>query len=72
MSNQILALTASAITINHLAALLEENDIPYLIKDHTESARLAGFGSLQNDVDLYVQEEDQEKVQMLIKDLPGV
>ena len=69
MNEPIKLLTGSTITIQHVAALLGQNNIPSLIKDNTESARLAGFGSMQNDVDLYVNTVDLEKAQQLITDL---
>lgn len=69
MNEPIKLLTGSTIKIQHVAALLGQNNIPSLIKDNTESARLAGFGSMQNDVDLYVNTVDLEKAQQLITDL---
>lgn len=68
MSERLSILTSSAITINRVATLLEENGIPCQIRDNTESARLAGFGSFQNDVELFVDSADAEKAQELIAD----
>jgi hypothetical protein len=50
-----------------MAQLLEEADISYIIKDNAESARLAGFGSSANNVDLLVLEEDWQKAAEIIK-----
>jgi len=73
MSNHVRLLTSSAITINRIVALLEEQGIPSVIRNNVESARLAGFGSAQNDVDLLVEESDfmqaKEIVEEFYKDL---
>ena len=73
MSNHVRLLTNSAITINRIVALLEEQGIPSVIRNNVESARLAGFGSAQNDVDLLVEESDfmqaKEIVEEFYKDL---
>lgn len=68
MSERLSILTSSAITINRVAALLEESGIACQIRDNTESARLAGFGSFQNDVELFVDVADAEKAQEVIAD----
>jgi hypothetical protein len=67
MSEFVRVLTSSLITINRVASILEEKDIPALIKDNTESARLAGFGISQNEVDLYVKKSDFEKAKKVIQ-----
>jgi hypothetical protein len=67
MSEFVRVLTSSLITINRVASILEEKDIPALIKDNTESARLAGFGISQNEVDLYVKKLDFEKAKKVIQ-----
>jgi len=67
MNKLIRILTDSEITVNRLAALLEENHISTHRKDNVESARVAGFGIPQNSVDLYVQESDAEKAQKIIE-----
>ncbi len=66
MSNYIKAYTSSAITINRLAELLEKENITFLIKDRKESARLAGFGSTGDDVELHVLESEADKVRPII------
>ncbi len=68
MSEFVRLLTSSLITVNRIALVLEQKDIPALIKDNTESARLAGFGSPQNDVDLYVNKSDFEKARKVIQE----
>ena len=67
MSEFARVLTSSLITINRVASILEEKDIPALIKDNTESARLTGFGISQNEVDLYVKKSDFEKAKKVIQ-----
>jgi hypothetical protein len=67
MSEFVRLLTSSLITINRVASILEEKDIPALIKNNTESARLAGFGTQQNDVDLFVNKSDFEKAKKVIQ-----
>lgn len=66
MEQHVRILTSSAITIQRVAALLEEAGIAVLIKDHTESARLAGFGSAQNNVDLLVDSGDSERARAIL------
>lgn len=69
MNEHIRILTNSSITINRIASILEENSISTLIKDNTESARLAGFGTSQNNVDLFVNKSDFEKANKIIEEL---
>ncbi|SHJ19276.1 Putative signal transducing protein [Mesonia phycicola] len=59
-------LTDSSIIVNRIAYLLQDNNIDYKIKDNVESARLAGFGSPNNNVELYVLKNDLEKSKVLI------
>lgn len=67
MSEFVRLMTGNLITINRVANILEQKDIPSLIKDNTESARLAGFGTPQNDVDLYVNKLDFDKAKNAIQ-----
>jgi hypothetical protein len=67
MKEHVRILTDSAIVINRIAQILDENKIPSLIKDNFESARLAGFGSSPNEVQLYVYESDVDKAKKIIK-----
>lgn len=68
MKEHVKILTGSSITINRIAFLLDQKNIPTLIKDNVESARLAGFGTAQNDVDLYVYESDFENAREIIEE----
>ena len=67
MNNHVKILTDSAIIINRIAQLLDEEDIPSMIKDNVESGRLAGFGTSSNDVELYVFQSDIDRAEMIIK-----
>ncbi|HEY5689412.1 MAG TPA: DUF2007 domain-containing protein [Yeosuana sp.] len=68
MDKFIKILTSSSIIINRIAFLLDQRNIATLIKDNVESARLAGFGTTQNDVELYVHNSDFESAQKIIKE----
>lgn len=58
--------TSSLIIINSLRNLLEENNITSLVKNHPESARLAGFGSSMDSVELYILTKDLERSQPIL------
>ena len=60
--------TDLSIIANRLQDILKEHNIPSFIKDHIESARLAGFGSFQNSVDLYILSTDVERATSIISD----
>ncbi len=66
MNNYIKAYTGSAITVNRLADLLQKENIAFIIKDRNESARLAGFGSTGDDVELHILESDVDKAQPIV------
>jgi len=68
MNDLVRLTTKSMLIINTLAALLEQNGIPTLIRNHNDSARLAGSGTLPNDVDLYVNPADLEPAQKLLRE----
>ena len=67
MKEHVRIFTDSAIVINRIAQILDENKIPSLIKDNVESARLAGFGASPNEVELYVYESDIDHAKKIIK-----
>lgn len=69
MGEHVKLLTSSSINVNRVAALLDQNNIPSLIKDNVESARVAGFGISQNSVDLYINRTDLERAQALVAEL---
>ena len=56
----------NVVETQRLKALLEENNIFPIIKDESESARLAGFGSAPMMQQLWVVKSDIEKAKSLI------
>ena len=66
MNQYVKAYTGSMITVNRLAQLLEQENIVVLIKDRKESARLAGFGSTGDDVELHIFESDVDKARPIL------
>ncbi len=58
--------TGSSITVRLLSDLLERKQIDTIIKDNEESARLAGFGSYRENVELLVDEYDLRKATAVI------
>jgi len=69
MNKHVRILTSSAIIVQGAAQSLKEQGIVYFIKNINESGRLAGFGTLPDEVELYVLESEAEKALELIKDL---
>lgn len=69
MKEHIRILTDNSIFINRVSHILDENKIPSLIKDNAESARLAGFGTSSNEVELYVYQSDVEESKRIIKSI---
>ena len=67
MNEHVKILTDNAIVINRIVALLDEEKIPSIVKDNAESARLAGFGTSSNNVELYVYKSDVNGAEMIIK-----
>ncbi len=66
MEEQIKIFTGSLIVTNRIASLLDENKISTRIQNNMDSGRLAGFGTLENDIDLYVQNSDFESAQKIL------
>ena len=56
----------SMITLRALEKYLDDEKIPSLIKNFTESARLSGYPSLGSSNELYVFEEDLEKAKKIL------
>ena len=69
MIKYVRILTSSAIIVQGAAQSLKEQGIVSLIKNINESGRLAGFGTLPDEVELYVLESEAENALELIKDL---
>ena len=66
MNKHVKVFSGTQIFVSRLSQLLDEINVPYLIKDNKESGRLAGFGTLGNSVDVFIYESDLEKVQSTI------
>lgn len=69
MSELIKLLSGSAIEVNRIAAVLKEQNISAMVKDHLESAKVAGFGVPQNTVELYVNKTDAEKAAHAVSEM---
>ena len=69
MNKHVRILTSSAIIVQGAANVLKEHGIIPLIKNINESGRLAGFGTLPDEVELHVLESEAEEALDLIKDL---
>jgi len=59
--------TGTSILVNRLNYLLDDAKIPSLIKNHHESARLGGFGSLMDSVELFIYNTDTEKATPILE-----
>jgi hypothetical protein len=69
MNRHVRILTSSAIIVQGAAQILKDQDIVPLIKNINESCRLAGFGTLPEEVELHVLESEAETALELIKNL---
>ena len=67
MNERVKILTESAIVISRVVQLLGEENISSIVKDNVESARLAGFGTSLNDVELYVYRSDFDRAELIIR-----
>ncbi len=56
----ILLHTGSFIEIQRLQLDLNDAEIPFIIRNNNESAKLAGFGALSDNVELFVFKNDSE------------
>ena len=63
----IKVLTDSAIIINRLRDLLEEASVTTRVSDRVESARLGGFGSPTNSVELFILIKDIDKASPIVE-----
>ncbi|MGB0837418.1 MAG: putative signal transducing protein [Flavobacteriaceae bacterium] len=68
MEKHVKVITDSAIIINRIAGLLKEEGVDSIIKNNVESARLAGFGTPNDNVELWIEEADINKAQKVISD----
>lgn len=58
--------TDSAIVVNRMMQVLKEEGIPSMIRDHVESARLAGFGVSPYEVELHVLKRDTMQAKKIV------
>jgi len=66
-SEHVKIFTANSILTSRLKQLLENANIPVLIKDRVESGRLGGFGVPYNSVEVFVFVKDLEKATEIVK-----
>ena len=67
MNDFVSVYTGSSILTNRLAILLEEKQIPSLMKDHQESARLAGFVALDESIEVLIPNAYLDEVQDILE-----
>ena len=60
--------SGTSVLVNRLSYLLDNEKIPSLIKNHHESARLGGFGSPIDSVELFIYDSDSEKATPIIEE----
>lgn len=70
-SNHVALHTASFIEIQRLQLDLNDAEIPFITKNDSESARLAGFGSFGDHVELFVYEDDMTEARKILEKLKG-
>ena len=67
-SNYIKIFTGNFITIQRMVSELENINITAVVKDESESGRLAGFGaSIQGQQELYVHKDELDKAIVIIE-----
>lgn len=57
----------TSVVVSGLRSLLEENNIGCIVKDQTESGRLAGFGTPINSVEIYILESDWKQAKPVLE-----
>ncbi|MFK8061122.1 MAG: DUF2007 domain-containing protein [Polaribacter sp.] len=68
MSTELInVFTETLIIVKGLKNILDEKNISSSIKNHPEMARLTGFGSTQNSVELYIHKNDLKIAQPIIE-----
>ncbi|MFD0993203.1 putative signal transducing protein [Tenacibaculum geojense] len=68
MSKHIKVYTGSGILVNKLQLMLDEIGVKSIIKDKKESGRLAGFGVLEESVEVFILDSDLEKARKTVED----
>ena len=59
--------TSNSIFVNRLKSLLSEIEIHAVIKDHVNPSQLAGFGAIENSIELYILNTDLEQAMPVIE-----
>ncbi len=69
-SNYTKLFTGDSFLVQRIVTELETLNITPIIKDETESARLAGFGvSIYGEKDIYVNNDELDKAKSLLKNI---
>ncbi|MFC2127853.1 putative signal transducing protein [Bacteroidota bacterium] len=68
-STHVRLFTGSFIAVQRLQLDLNDAEIPFLVKNNNESARLGGYGSLSSNVELFIFKEDLEKATEILETL---
>lgn len=58
--------TGTAIFVNRLKHLLEESNIQSVVKDHISAGVIAGFGTLDKSIELFVLNSDLQEANSII------
>ncbi len=66
MQQNVLLHTDSAIIIDLLASHLKNNGIEVIIINHPNSAIVAGFGTSQQDVDLFIDSTYEKEAKLIM------
>jgi hypothetical protein len=69
MKNLIKIYTDSAINVNRMAEVLKDNGIASMIKDNNAAGSLAGFGTIANTVELFVEHDNLQSAQSILESL---
>jgi hypothetical protein len=70
MSNYVKVFAGSFIEVQRIFQMLEAKNICAIIKDETESARLAGFGAAIHDLqEIHVHKDELERVTPILEKL---
>lgn len=60
--------SGTSVLVNRLNFLLDNANVPSLIKDHVNSSQLAGFGPLGSSIELFIYKSDLEKATPIIEE----
>lgn len=69
-SNYIKIFTGNFVIVQRIITDLENVNINAVVKDETESGRLAGFGaSIQNQQEIYVNKDELDKAMLIVENI---